>query len=650
MRFHFGVSFRLKYLKKFLFPILIGILAYFGFGLISYIPTFAVQNYNTQYNITIPNYDEYYNNITCGNETVKDFLHNFVENYNNTNSLYNIIIVPELQTSQGNFNENFLTFYTYKKSKTSYNRFSYYGTSSKFYMGYMYKDDSSAQSDFSYYVKLSSCDSAISSSSSFQTYLNYIYGTYSPSYVVNQKINEDNQGYLLAYGTPTATSFLASYNDNQTFNNNDSFTLNNVKWYYWSNRTLNYKSIYNNYYTSSSNYWKKLYITNNDTTYSYLDDLVSFYDIKDTFPDVPSGPTRLGYRDSIDTIYTNFNSSDISNFNLTYSFKVPLIVNSQDYVNNLKFDYYCTSRNIYKDPQDTSNSFLYYYIDEPCSLSYTSTINNDNITYTFNNLLFTNTLTDKKVYLTIKSNYLDNTLSKSIYNVSYTNRVGNFFNTIYRGLIYENFDNLPLSFKLLLSNNGNSINSYVSLVKPNSIYNINYSSYTTNSDINIREQNNLTIVGNSILSCATNNCTNDIGLTDNDFLTLNVSSVNNSSLMIYQNNSNVILPKLNLFFNRGVGISFGDASDFYYIDTDGDYSNGSFTEPIPYNNANFVSDNTGSYNNTIISFINSLNDKIIYFQSIVQDVYDGFPPYLQTTLFVLFILFCTYFLYLLIKR
>ena len=58
MRFHVGFSFRLKTLKKFLFPILIGILAYFGFGgLFGCFQVNALTNENTFYRFDVDKSD-----------------------------------------------------------------------------------------------------------------------------------------------------------------------------------------------------------------------------------------------------------------------------------------------------------------------------------------------------------------------------------------------------------------------------------------------------------------------------------------------------------------------------------------------------------------------------------------------------------------
>ena len=75
MRFHVGVSFRLKSLKKLLIPILIGSLAYFGFGgLFGFLQVNAVVNTNTQNTLTIPE-------VSALSTTYVDQTHTLLEFY-----------------------------------------------------------------------------------------------------------------------------------------------------------------------------------------------------------------------------------------------------------------------------------------------------------------------------------------------------------------------------------------------------------------------------------------------------------------------------------------------------------------------------------------------------------------------------------------
>ena len=93
MRFHFGLSFSLKKLKKFIFPILIGILSYFfGGNLFGCLNVYATSydNYDTTYNITLPELDFSTFNIDSSH-TFQEFLDTMVELGNNSTN-YDLII------------------------------------------------------------------------------------------------------------------------------------------------------------------------------------------------------------------------------------------------------------------------------------------------------------------------------------------------------------------------------------------------------------------------------------------------------------------------------------------------------------------------------------------------------------------------------
>ena len=100
MRFHMGVSFRLKTIKKFLFPILIGILAYFGFGFFSFIHVNALTNYDTSYTIEPFDWDTYLSNVNCGGENLKDVVDDFIENYDNTYWQRHMNILDQINTER----------------------------------------------------------------------------------------------------------------------------------------------------------------------------------------------------------------------------------------------------------------------------------------------------------------------------------------------------------------------------------------------------------------------------------------------------------------------------------------------------------------------------------------------------------------------
>ena len=96
MRFHMGFSFRFKDLKKFLFPILIGILAYFGFGgLFGCLQVHAILDMTSNYYFN--NIEDFYSDIDTnkyGNVTIHEFLDNLIDDYNRSNSSYELLIIP----------------------------------------------------------------------------------------------------------------------------------------------------------------------------------------------------------------------------------------------------------------------------------------------------------------------------------------------------------------------------------------------------------------------------------------------------------------------------------------------------------------------------------------------------------------------------
>ena len=99
MRFHVGFSFRLKTLKKFLFPILIGILAYFGFGgLFGCLQVNALVNTNTFYRFDVYENDfSIYDSTYYNDMTYRDVLDYFAT-YNS--EYFNIVVWSYMPTSE----------------------------------------------------------------------------------------------------------------------------------------------------------------------------------------------------------------------------------------------------------------------------------------------------------------------------------------------------------------------------------------------------------------------------------------------------------------------------------------------------------------------------------------------------------------------
>ena len=101
MRFHFGFSFRLKTLKKFLLPFLVGLLAYLGLGNI--LQVHAMENTNTGYYINYVDYD--FDNLSYGDysfDDVWDLLTGYSDYYfvalnMNRQGFINVYFIPKAQ-------------------------------------------------------------------------------------------------------------------------------------------------------------------------------------------------------------------------------------------------------------------------------------------------------------------------------------------------------------------------------------------------------------------------------------------------------------------------------------------------------------------------------------------------------------------------
>lgn len=632
MRFHCGISFSLKFLRKYIIPILIGLLAYFGFnGIFDYfnlgiLKVNALVDSNSTFNVTIPDYDSNFENYSCGTENVKDFLHNFLDTTDFSSTYYDLFI-------DNNF-ESQIVFYLIPKNNDNINNFLVYrGSENSFSLNYTYRYwiDSYSNARW-YYLFYKSCTSDISSSSSWQSFLTAL-NTGSIG-----STTADNVGQLSSNSSNSIPYFGGIETITSRIYQGTSYDVS--LWYYFSSRQLQYNAT-----TSSLNQngllFKKLYLVDNDTTYNIGDDIPSYYDLHGVSP-TPSDPTFIGYQDSLKTSYTNLNVSDVSNYNLKLKFKAPQSVlgvyqDVSDYLDSTSFDYICSGR--------INNSNYYTYESFNCNLSNSYTISDNIIEYTFNNLSINQSLSNyDKIYVTIKSNFLDQNYSSVVYDLTYTYTLGSYYNTDYKGSIYDNFDNLPLNFKVYFSSNNSNTNSKLYVKDYNFVdYGVNYIGFSNNT-----QQQNL-VVGESILGgiyvengVVTSNYSNQ-------FVSVDVTNNIDTGIMIYQQNSAIPLPSLKLFFNSGIVISFNNTSsdDFYYVDSTGNITQGSFIKPLINSNDNY---DISYYINQVNNFINGLSADSLEFATLTQNFYNNMPTFFQTFIFVVFILFCFYFTYLLIKK
>ena len=105
----------------------------------------------------------------------------------------------------------------------------------------------------------------------------------------------------------------------------------------------------------------------------------------------------------------------------------------------MSFNYVCSGR--------VDNTNYYSYESFPCSLSSSYSINDYNVSYTFNNLSTTQSLSNyDKLYVTLSSSFDSNLISNNISSFQYGYTLGSFLATSYKGNIYESFT--PVESKL----------------------------------------------------------------------------------------------------------------------------------------------------------------------------------------------------------
>jgi len=622
MRFHMGISFSWRTIKKYLFYIIFALLAFFGFSFVydnkdnmplgSVLKVLADSNLTTTYNLSMQDYDSQLRSVSCGdNGTMYDVVNNFIDNYDDT--YYNLTI------GQPFYNGSYIVFYLTSKTY-NYDILRYEGLSSgnKIMMIYPYSSSSIRRPRFT--MNSTICSNYQENSEYQRFYTLYTTDTYISSNT-SQYFNYNN------YSSPSYDGDTYQVLDT-TLNNNSSFDTN--IWFYYS--TIDYKL---NSWGSSGLYGKSLYITDNDTLYNMNDYVPSYYDLHHS--SIPDSPTFIGYKTSLDTFYTSIPVNNINNYQLKFKFDVPQSLlgyyqTPQEYIDNTSFNYICGGR--------VDHTNYYTYENFNCSLTSSYTNTDSSIEYTFNNFSTSQSLSNyDKVYITINSNYLDTNVSTTIYNLSYTYNLGDFYNSQYKGSIFENFSNLPLNFRLYLSSNNSINNSTLFVRKSNFInYNVKYIGFSNTS-----QQQNL-VIGSSILG-NTNNGENV------DFISTQVSNNIDTGIMIYQENSAIPVPSLEMFFNGGFVISINNnlsSNIFYYIDNEGNIQNNNFSIPIQsIDNTDY---DISYYIGVVNSFINDLNNDSVEFSYLTQSFYNSLPLFFQTFLFVVFILICVYFTYLLIKR
>lgn len=621
----------MKKIKYFIFAIL-------SFLLIS-IPTNAYVNTDTSFNIDV-DYRTMLESRVCGGVNAYEYIDWLTKQVDWSTSYYQLFI------AESNIGTNDIYFYLQPSSYfTQYNEpdgytrnLNIFGYNAN-YGGYSHSmwfrpsyDDYYGLVTF-YYGNTVSCSNVTD-----------VYNDSLTLWLLDVFQNGYRQGGSSSLGYYTLSTSLqghiSRYQGNYiNYNNNTSYDFN-YYYIYSSRKLLYYDGSFNanNNINNTSKYYKKVCLVNENKCYEPGDYFDSYMDLHPIEPE-PVEPTFIGYKESLDTFYTDLSPSDFTNYQLSVNFKVPQSLlgfyqEPQDYIDNTTFNAICSGR--------INNSNNYYTYDNfPCSFNSGYSLTDSQITYTFNSFTTSSSLTNyDKLYITINSNYLDSNVSTVIFDFNYTYNLGNFYNTQYRGSIYEKFTNLPLNFRMYLTSNNSLSDSDLYL---RSFKLINYNIYLRGFSTTTYQQN--LAIGNSLLA-------NIIEGTDANFEFYNaqVSNSIDTGIMIFQQNGSILVPYLDLFFNSGVILSINNNSssnDFYYIDNTGNITHNDFIINIQQNNNNY---DISYYISVVNDFIDNLSSDTLEFASLTQNFYNNIPLIFQTFIFVIFIIFCLYFTYLLIKK
>lgn len=258
MRFHFGISFRLNSLKKFIFPILLGLLSYFCFNYFNIATVQAETNMDTSYSFSLEQLD--FTNVNIFSDvSAQKFFDDSISNFRTSNSQLFIYWV---------YNNYTYTFYSVIFNDVGYKDVALGGYDSymEFAMSnpttekmlFTFNTSSNLSINVSLYSNYLSClnDISLCSISSDTTDNNI-------SVSVNPSFNGD---FRIFEHTSSITNKDLSY---------DLGTISNYSYVYYSSVNL----IFSTSNVISS--YKKISLTVNDTLYTlnYGDYIPTYYDL-----------------------------------------------------------------------------------------------------------------------------------------------------------------------------------------------------------------------------------------------------------------------------------------------------------------------------------------------------------------------------------
>lgn len=603
MRIHFGFSFRLKNILKFLLPFAIGFLAYFGFNIMG---VFADYKIDQKLNIVFNTNDyDLTQNIPGINKSILEVYEELktLAIEKGKNYFFTISINEE---NMINLNCYFNTYnysngmaMTVHEVNTSAHSFEVWNT--------LNRNDSTSNFYKWYYRTLS-----LEDGTNNQLYLNRI-----KSYLNNNNTSSMNMEYnLILYNVSSATY------------SNDTYTgyLNS----YGGGRFLLDSSIdfkYNTTNYSGQNTYP-LYINNEFVEPQTR--IPTYFDIL-----ALQNPQFNILLDKLPNIYFEIDTNNLSNFNGQLSY-VPLI-DAQTYIDLVG------GGNIYFYGRKNNNNQYYTYERLNCTRSASFNIFNNKITHNYSNINCSDNLTNyDRIYFTETFDYgydENNEYNHGVIGAEISSNTNHYLSKDFKGHIYTKF-NSSSGWKFLISSEVQE-----------QIYIRNSDKFMLYSFIDNKDTTRFELDKNN----------RPIGVANYkyifpDFMTF---SFFHNIVFIYDdfetrgNNDNTYQEMLIIFpENRIISIPY----DVNGVETF-DYINNTHTISSASINAqyNVDSDDTGSFElssvfNKINSFFDSINTDMVNTHNLIQHFYDELPSELKIILEVLFALSCVHLVYREVRR
>lgn len=589
MRFHFGVSLSWRKIKKYLIPILIGILLGFFGQFLNILTVYAaqkkVENLNTTYNFQMYTYDNYNFNQKIFNDlSIYQFLNEYVnKDFSNHYTLITFNddwIFINLVERRSNYNFGF-SIYGYNDSDLTYIQFLPIDTH---YIR-------TPPNTYTWGIKIGS------SSNPFNTQAYQNFKNCSENNNCSKTGLYDENSYTWEYTTNFNNIFrLSNQFPDLVVSNDDSYNFQHYLYsnsLYWTNIQFIYYDVVTDASTSPKGnaYFKKVIINGHEMQPG--DNIPMAY----TGSTPPIGGNELPtWSNTIPNLYFNVGPTDISTFNYSFNFKSSY--NSSEYIDNLNYNI-----NFYGK---INNTDYYSYEKISCSFSNTNFSYSNGInTLNFNGITCSSDLSN---YVNISGNILfyglDN-INTSIYDIE----TGFYYlnGPVYD--IYEHFTNLLEGQSLSISCN-----------KPRCYGNI----YSSN-DFSFYQSYDLKGNKSTLSSSRYSNPTPIIyGIDVNKFYI--IYSRSSSS-----NNFDLLFSKDSIY-----GINYTQDNSFHYFDENGDVTSSIIDD---YNSGTSNSDYDISYYMSIVSnCIYNLSDDIYEFSVIVQNFYNSIPIGFQNLIFIFFIL------------